>query len=358
MPVLSKGEGGRLSARAGELSERLARQVQAVCRHYLPAGRREGRYWMVGDVLGAPGRSLYVRLFETGRGAIGNWVDAATGEHGDLVDLIRLNQRHVRLCETIEEAERFLALPPAADNDDHASYARPARAGSPQAAMRLFAASKPLIGSLAAAYLRSRGMTRLHDLPALRFHPRCYYRPNEDDAPETPGTFPALIAAITDDDGKQTGTHRTWIDPSGLSKANVASPRRAMGNILGAAVRFGQCEDAMVAGEGIETMLSLREVLPDLPMAAATSSAHLAAILFPPGLRRLYVARDRDAAGDGALGILSDRVTSAGINLVPLTPALGDFNDDLRQHGAAALGQRIVGQLHEQDRTRFPIDTG
>ena len=44
-----------------------------------------------------PGRSLYVRLFETERGAIGNWVDAATGEHGDLVDLIRLNQRHGRL---------------------------------------------------------------------------------------------------------------------------------------------------------------------------------------------------------------------------------------------------------------------
>ena len=94
----------KLSTRAAELSERLAQNVQAVCRNYLPAGRREGRYWMVGDVAGTPGRSLYVRLFETERGATGNWVDAATGEHGDLVDLIRLNQRHGRLSETIEEA--------------------------------------------------------------------------------------------------------------------------------------------------------------------------------------------------------------------------------------------------------------
>ena len=70
---------GRHSTRAAELSERLAAKAQAVCRHYLPAGRREGRYWMVGDVAGTPGRSLYVRLFETDRGAIGNWVDAATG---------------------------------------------------------------------------------------------------------------------------------------------------------------------------------------------------------------------------------------------------------------------------------------
>ena len=63
---------GKLSTRAAELSERLAQNAQAVCRHYLPAGRREGRYWMVGDVAGTPGRSLYVRLFETERGRVGN----------------------------------------------------------------------------------------------------------------------------------------------------------------------------------------------------------------------------------------------------------------------------------------------
>lgn len=353
MPVLSRSEGSRISARAADLSERLAQNVQAVCRHYLPEGRREGHYWMVGDVAGTPGRSLYVRLFETGRGRIGNWVDAATGEHGDLLDLIRLNQRHARLGETIAEAERFLALPPSADTDDHAVPARPARAGSPIAARRLFAASKPLARSLAADYLRSRAITRFHDLPALRFHPRCYYRPGEDDAPGTPGTFPALIAAVTDIGGHQTGTHRTWIDPSGRAKAHVASPRRAMGNILGAAVRFGQIDDIMVAGEGIETMLSLRENLPSMPMAAATSSAHLAAILFPPDLRRLYVARDRDAAGDAAFAILTDRAQAAGIELVPFTPALGDFNDDLRQLGPSELRNRIIGQLHGADRSRF-----
>ncbi len=358
MPVLSKVEGGRVSNRAAELSKRLAQNVQAVCRHYLPAGRREGRYWMVGDVVGAPGRSLYVRLFETERGTIGNWVDAATGEHGDLVDLIRLNQRHGRLSETINEAERFLSLPPSASNDTStaAGFVKPARAGSPTAAKRLFAASKPFTGSLAASYLRSRGITRVADLPALRFHPRCYYRANEDDVPETPGAFPAMIAAVTDNDGVQTGTHRTWLDPSGGMKAKVASPRRAMGNILGNAVRFGQTNDVLIVSEGIETILSLHEIFPAMPMAAATSSAHLAAILFPPTLQRLYVARDRDAAGDAAFGILTDRTQAAGIELVSLMPELGDFNDDLRQHGALALGQRVRLQLYAQDRKHFSMD--
>ena len=349
---------GRLSARAAELSERLAANAQGVCRHYLPAGRREGRYWMVGDVAGTPGRSLYVRLFETTRGAIGKWVDAATGEHGDLVDLIRLNQRHGRLSDTIEEAERFLSLPPSASDNDNtaAAFAKPARAGSPTAAKRLFAASKPLTGSLAASYLRSRGITQASNLEALRFHPRCYYKPGEDDSPGTPGAFPALIAAVTDNDGVQTGTHRTWLDPSGLTKANVASPRRAMGNILGNAVRLGNANNVLIAGEGIEAMLSLLEVLPTMPMAAATSSAHLAAILFPPTLQRLYVARDRDAAGDAAFSILTDRAQTAGIELVSLLPELGDFNDDLRQHGCSVLGQRVRLLLHEQDRERFSID--
>lgn len=350
----------RISNRAAELSKRLAQSAQAVCRHYLPAGKREGRYWMVGDVAGTQGRSLYVRLFATERGAIGNWVDAATGEHGDLIDLIRLNQRHGRLADTIDEAERFLSLPPAASDDGRtaAAFAKPARAGSPTAARRLFTASKQLTGSLAETYLRSRGITRAFNLSALRFHPRCYYRPNDDDVPGTPGAFPALIAAVTDADGAQTGTHRTWLDPSGGMKANVASPRRAMGNILGNAVRFGTANEILIAGEGIETMLSLREVLPTMPMAAATSSAHLAAILFPPTLQRLYVARDRDAAGDAAFGILTDRAQAAGIELVSLMPDLADFNDDLRQHGAWALGQRIRLQLHEQDRSRFPCHCG
>lgn len=359
MPCQSKIDGSQYSTRAGELSQRLAQNVQAVCRHYLPAGRREGRYWMVGDVTGTPGRSLYVRLFETERGAIGNWVDAATGEHGDLVDLIRLNQRHGRLAETIEEAERFLSLPPSAGYDSNpARFSKPARVGSPIAAQRLFSASKPLGGTLAATYLRSRGITQTADLPALRFHPRCYYRPNDDDVPDTPGAFPALIAAVTDNPGVQTGTHRTWLDPAGQAKANVASPRRAMGDILGNAVRFGKTNNVMIAGEGIETILSLREVLPSMPMAAATSSAHLAGILFPPTLKRLYVARDRDAAGDAAFGVLTDRAQAAGIELVSLMPELGDFNDDLRQHGASVLGQRVRLLLHKRDRTCFSNDTG
>ncbi|MFX6759593.1 toprim domain-containing protein [Acinetobacter baumannii] len=42
-----------------------------------------------------------------------------------------------------------------------------------------------------------------------------------------------------------------------------------------------------MAGEGIETMLSLRCILPTLPMAAALSAHHLSAMALSSSLRRL-----------------------------------------------------------------------
>src|SRR3546814_11432502 len=93
-------------------------------------------------------------------------------------------------------------------------------------------------------------------------------------------------SAVTDDAGAITGVHRTWLDPAG-GKAPVAYPRRAMGHLLGSGVRFGRAAPMMVFGEGLETLLSVREVLPAMPMIAGLSAAHLAAIAFPGGFRRL-----------------------------------------------------------------------
>jgi hypothetical protein len=102
--------------------------------------------------------------------------------------------------------------------------------------------------------------------------------------------------------------HRTWLSPRRrLGKAPIDTPRRAMGDLLGMPSASARSHDVIAAGEGIETILSLRMALPGLPMAAALSAAHLAAILFPATLRRLYIARDDDPAGDGARDSLVER---------------------------------------------------
>ncbi len=126
-----------------------------------------------------------------------------------------------------------------------------------------------------------------------------------------------------------------------------------MGELLGHAVRFGCCHDVMAAGEGIETVLSQRSILPAMPVLAALSAAHLSAIAFPDTLRRLYIARDNDPAGDAAIKTLIERTSAAGIAAMVLTPRLGDFNEDLRLLGADALRAILRVQIAAQDIERF-----
>lgn len=336
---------------ASELARRLGLHAEAACRHYLSNGRRQGNYWLVGDARNAPGRSMYVRLRASPKGPPGHWTDAATGEHGDMLDIVREALGLVDFTDVAEEARRFLSLPhPEPENATRNRKAQPHASGSPEAARRLFAMSRSIRGTLAQTYLRRRGITDLSGTASLRFHSRCYYRPDEHSPTET---WPAIIAAVTDLEGRLTGAHRTWLAPDGSRKAPIDTPRRAMGDLLGHGIRFGVADDVLAAGEGIETVLSPRMVLPRMPMLAATSAAHLAAILFPATLRRLYVLRDRDPAGDGARDSLVERASSVGIEAVVLSPRLEDFNEDLRLHGPVALRALIRLQLARDDANRF-----
>ena len=343
---------------AGELSRRLSRHAEAVCRHYLKAGRKEGRYWLVGDTSGASGRSLYVRLAgpDSGKGAAGHWTDAATDEHGDLLDLIALNRGLTSVRDAMDEARAFLSLPLPDIATPSPARSSPTSRGSSDAARRLFAISRPITGTLADAYLRHRGVDpAVVDIGALRFHPRCYYR--ESDNAHT-RTFPALIAAVTDFAGRLTGVHRTWLDPHNVGeKAPVTSPRRAMGDLLGSGVRFGIHADTplsiLTAGEGLETIMSLRMVMPGMPMIAGLSANHLAALLLPTSLGRLYIAVDADRAGRRGMERLSRRARESGIEVLTLSPRLGDFNEDLRRIRPAQLRGSLRDQLVPQDALRF-----
>jgi phage/plasmid primase-like uncharacterized protein len=344
-----------MSRDASKLAGRLALEAEAVCRHYLSNGKRAGRYWVVGDINNAPGRSLFVRLQDSPKGRAGKWTDAATGAHGDLLDIIRESLGLRDFAEVAKEARRFLKLPRSERQPTQRS-ARPAvPARSREAARRLFAISSPIQGTVVETYLQGRGIADIHHGGSLRFHPRCYYRPDEQLPTET---WPAMIASVTDFAGRITGVHRTWLDPRGfdcvrLGKAPIATPRRAMGDLLGNAVRFGEVNDVLAAGEGIETILSLRYALPTLPMAAALSANHLAAMLLPSGLRRLYIASDDDAAGAAAQAILTRRAEDVGIEAIPLSPRLGDFNEDLHLYGLETLRTALRLQLAPEDIVRF-----
>jgi len=339
---------------ASDLAGRLAQDAEAVCRHYLSAGRRAGNYWLVGDVANSKGRSLYVHL--TGPRA-GRWTDAATGQFGDLLDLVRETCGLVDFRDVAEEARHFLLLPrpdPVSSPRRHAQNPAAVERPASERARRLFRMTQPLAGTLADAYLRERGILRASTHSALRFHPSCYYR---DLLTGRTSSYPALIAAVTDPAGAITGVHRTWLDPDGVGKARIDDPRRALGSLLGNAVRFRFPVNASVpvlaAGEGLETMLSLSHVIPDMPMVAALTANHLAAFNFPPGCQRLYIAADADAAGRHGIEGLGRRARECGILPLVLSPALGDFNEDLRWLGPDQMTASLRAQLTPEDAIAF-----
>ena len=93
---------------ATEIAATLSVRAADVCRRYLPRGRKQGRYWTVGDPNGAKGRLLFMRLAPPG--IPGTWTDAATNEHGDLLDLICLHTGEASLGRAMDEAHAFLTL--------------------------------------------------------------------------------------------------------------------------------------------------------------------------------------------------------------------------------------------------------
>lgn len=332
-----------------QIAERLAQNAEAVCRHYLDNGRKSGRHWIVGDATNSKGRSMYVRLTGPtyGPGAAGKFTDAATEEHGDLLDIIALSL-NIAPAEAREEALRFLSLPSAARKPDQ----HPVPPNSRPAARRLFAASIPLSGTPGATYLRqSRGITCNLDEPALRFHPRCYHL-SEAGRVE----HPAIIAAIRDNAGDLTGVQRLYLAPGGLSKAAIEEPKRSLGEVFGNAIRIGPATDVLAAGEGLETMLSIHSLLPSMPVAACTSANHLAHFKPPPSLKRLYIAHDHGHAGVAAAEQLRTVATAMGVAVRFLTPpGNDDWNADIRASSADTLHQILARQLADEDIAFLPV---
>jgi hypothetical protein len=216
------------------------------------------------------------------------------------------------------------------------------RGNTDSLARKIWAASQPIAGTKAEAYLLARKISAdLSDAP-LRYHPALIYR---EDRNSSSRKLPALLAAVTNHDGEIRGIHRTFLDPACNAKADVFSPRRSLGAILGNGVRFGVIDDFAIIGEGIETVLSLKSVLPDAPMVAALSAAHLVAWEIPAGLRRLVIAADNDRAGRSATRKLAEGAEAAGIDVEMIVARGEDFNSDLRDGSSERLRRQLASSI-------------
>jgi putative DNA primase/helicase len=261
----------------------------------------------------------------------GSWFDHELQTGGDLLELIRHEQR-CSFPDAVAFAERLVgaAAPPAKLNGKHSPIlvAPDDHAERTRRALQLWRQAEPISGTPGETYLVQRRRVVLDTLPdlhsVLRWHPSC---PWED------GQHGALIALWTDARTGQPGAiHRTAIGADGVKVG-----RMSLGPKAGCVIRLWPDDfvtTALVVGEGIESVAG-----------AATRIRHRSALLQPAwscgdagnlrtfpvldGIVVLTILVDHDDAGRAAAAECSARWTKAGRKVVRLTPNIAgeDFND-------------------------------
>jgi phage/plasmid primase-like uncharacterized protein len=197
-------------------------------------------------------------------------------------------------------------------------------------ALNLWNDARPAVGTVVQTYLAARGITLRDDMP-LRFLPNHLDRDGGK-------RWPVMLALMVDHDGTPQAIHRTFIAQDGKGKAPIATPRKTLGMVAGAAVRLAPIADRLVIGEGIETSVSAGLMM-GAPAWAAISAPNLEFKLkLPASIKEVVVAADHDGPGLKAARAALVRWKAEGraVKIArPQTPGQ-DFNDLWRARGSAA----------------------
>lgn len=245
----------------------------------------------------------------------GGWKDFVAGQQGDVIDLVayvRLGfitpETRMQAVEWLEDRFGIRNMSPADKarfeeegrkrQERQAQFAqRSLDAARERSRKAFFAASPVLRGTPVEIYLRSRGveLERVPNLSmAFRYRPDAeWWRGAQHDGEGrkiAPGPkFPALVSAMTSQDGTLCALHYTFIAPDGRGKAPVEKPKLMWPEVTGLEIRVTlgpsglSCEDAKakaIAGiightEGIEDAFSAAISDPELRMHASGSLAGL-----------------------------------------------------------------------------------
>ncbi len=205
------------------------------------------------------------------------------------------------------------------------------------------------------SYLTGRGLEMADYPPSIRYHAALTYWTECTDGMKSLGSYPAMIAAITERDGTLAGLHITYLqarDGKPYGKLNIYHPDTSealpakkmqtrfagMGWLSGKAVCIDPPQDnAMMVCEGIETALAAKEMT-GWPTWAALSANSMAALQWPESLEMMGIYADHDTAGLAAAEKLARRATLAGVKVIMYRPDTPDTDalDELNAIRAAA----------------------
>lgn len=214
-----------------------------------------------------------------------------SAEGGDAISLAR----HVHSCDFLEAVEQLTGRPaPGRTVSEEEKRERARRVAQIEAdrkqqaerqaaaanefrtreiarAHKIWKSAGKLEGSMAAAYLRHRGLVAIPGAK-LRAASDLPYWHNIAGEWRTIYTGPALVAAIQGRDGRFIGCHITWVDPALQTvsgKACIVHPetgeildaKKVRGSQKGGHIALGgEGVRRLVVGEGIETVLSVQLV--------------------------------------------------------------------------------------------------
>lgn len=301
------------------VKEQLQARIHDLVRVLAPDGKLEHGYWIALNPTRADKTrgSFFVVCSRPGK-TPGAWNDMATGDKGDVLDLVAYC-RGVNRAGALDWAKKWLnfeALPPAdlararraaAEREATADQIRARQLAENRArAEKLYRQSKlaTFPGSVADLYLKSRGidLARLPRRPgALGFLARARHT-------ETDSYWPVMVAQMCLADGRTGAVHRTWLAPDGSGKAPVTPARKIWPSFVGSAIRLWRGEtgmpvdeacrhgliDTLALVEGIEDGLSVALARPDLRVWAAGSLGNLAHIPIPACAGEIIVCADND----------------------------------------------------------------
>jgi hypothetical protein len=88
------------------LKEVVRSNIETLCRHFFPLSRKDGIEWKIADISGEKGDSLGIRLTPENAGV---WIDRATGQGGDFVQLL-MRSRNLTFPDAAAEIGQFLGV--------------------------------------------------------------------------------------------------------------------------------------------------------------------------------------------------------------------------------------------------------
>ncbi len=205
-------------------------------------------------------------------------------------------------------------------------------------AQRIVKESVPIVGTPAAIYLRSRGITMdpPHTLRFARLAPP-KIEGNGLLAANGPGLLPTLVAIVTDAAGELVGLQRTYLTEDGRKAATTATDtdrkpkvKYSLGNVVGGSIQIGPPAASMLVTEGLEDGLTLAQALGRSVWVAAGTSM-MPQMTFGPVTRAVVIGADGDDAGDFAAMKAAEAFAKSGLatRIMRPTPPFKDFNAEL-----------------------------